>query len=172
MLENESGGQQSSTVFDKIRKKAINIISTVDLYFSSTKCNQPLPPKHTQPSRDHYVLCKLFMLDQEARWLDICFLASCLDCAGDILYILYIVLHTHNCFKALWILSGTTRVSWYHSPTHTHRGHQISLSASSIYYDPWHPPYSIHVLYSLFSTISLQVFFALPLHISNITFSN
>jgi len=28
----------------------------------------------------------------------------------------------------------------------THRGHQSSLSASSIYYDPWHPPYSIHVL--------------------------
>ena len=24
------------------------------------------------------------------------------------------------------------------------------LSASYIYYDPWHPPYSIHVLYSLF----------------------
>jgi len=43
--------------------------------------------------------------------------------------------HTHNCFTALWTLSGTTRVSQYqkkHSPTHTHRGHQISLSASSI----------------------------------------
>jgi len=46
-----------------------------------------------------------------------------------------------------------------HSSTHTHHGHQISLSASSIYYDPWDPPYSIHVL----STISLQVFFGLPL---------
>ena len=34
--------------------------------------------------------------------------------------------------------------------THTHRGHQSSLSACSIYYDPRHPPYSIHVLYSLF----------------------
>jgi len=58
-----------------------------------------------------------------------------------------------NRFTALWISSGTTWVSWYqkkHSPTHTHRGHQSSLSASSIYYDPWHPPYSIHVLYSLF----------------------
>ena len=57
--------------------------------------------------------------------------------------------HTHNCFTALWILSGTTRVSRYqkkHSPTHTHRGHQSSLSAFSIYYDPWHPPYQIHVL--------------------------
>jgi len=48
--------------------------------------------------------------------------------------------HTHNRFTALSILSGTTRVSQYqkkHSPTHTHRGHQIFLSASSIYYDPW-----------------------------------
>jgi len=54
---------------------------------------------------------------------------------------------------ALWIMSGATRVSRYqknHSPTHIHRGHQISVSASSIYCDPWHPPYSIHVLYSLF----------------------
>jgi len=25
-----------------------------------------------------------------------------------------------------------------YSPTHTHRGHQSSLSAFSIYYDPWH----------------------------------
>ena len=73
--------------------------------------------------------------------------------------------HRHNRFTALWILSGTTRVSWYqkkHSPTHNHRGHQSSLSASSIYYNPWHPPYSIHVLQPL-STISLQVFFGLPL---------
>ena len=61
--------------------------------------------------------------------------------------------HMHNRFTALWILFATTRVSWYkkkHSPTHTHRGHQSPLSASSIYYDPWHPPYSIHVLYNLF----------------------
>ena len=36
------------------------------------------------------------------------------------------------------------------SPTHTHCGHQSSQSAFSIYYDPWHPPYSIQVLYSLF----------------------
>jgi len=33
---------------------------------------------------------------------------------------------------------------------YTHRGHQISLSTSSVYYDPWHPPYSIHSLYSPF----------------------
>ena len=48
---------------------------------------------------------------------------------------LHIVYHSHththhNRFTALWILSGTTRVSRYqkkHSPTHTHCGHQISL---------------------------------------------
>jgi len=65
--------------------------------------------------------------------------------------------HTHNRFMALWILSGTIRVSRYqkkHSPTHTHRGHQSSLSAFSIYCDPWHPPYSIHVLYSFFHNFS------------------
>jgi len=31
--------------------------------------------------------------------------------------------YTHNCFTALWILSGTTRVSRFqkkHSPTHTY----------------------------------------------------
>jgi len=63
---------------------------------------------------------------------------------------------THNHFTALWNLSGTTRVirsQKKHSPTHTHRGHQSFLFAFSIYYHPLHPPYSIHVLYSL-STIS------------------
>jgi len=62
--------------------------------------------------------------------------------------------HTHNRFTALWILSRTNRVSRYlkkHSPTHTYRGHQSSLIyASSIYYDPRHPPCSIYVLDSLF----------------------
>jgi len=36
--------------------------------------------------------------------------------------------HTHNCFTALWILFGTTRVSRYqkkHSSTHTYRGSSI-----------------------------------------------
>jgi len=36
-----------------------------------------------------------------------------------------------------------------HSPTHTYRGHP--LSASSIYYDPRHPPCSIYVPDSLFT---------------------
>jgi len=38
--------------------------------------------------------------------------------------------HTHNHFMALWVLSGTTRMSRYqkkHSLTHTYRGHQSSL---------------------------------------------
>ena len=68
----------------------------------------------------------------------------------------------------LWYsgLSGTTRVSRYpkkHSPTHTYRGHQSSLICF------------LHLLRSMasslfnlrawksFSTISLQVFFGLPL---------
>jgi len=36
----------------------------------------------------------------------------------------------YNNFMALWILSGTSRVSWYqkkHSPTHTYCGHQSAL---------------------------------------------
>jgi len=59
-------------------------------------------------------------------------------------------------FTALWILSGTTQLSWYqkvHSPTHTHHGHQSSLlcflhllrSMAS-----WHPPCSIYMPNSLF----------------------
>ena len=68
---------------------------------------------------------------------------------------------THNRFTALWNFSGTTRVSRYqekHSPTHTHRGHQSSQSAFSIYYEPWHPLYSIHMLYSLFPQSLSNVF--------------
>jgi len=37
------------------------------------------------------------------------------------------------------------------------------LSASSIYHDPWHSPCSVYMPDSLFSTISFQVFFGLPL---------
>jgi len=58
------------------------------------------------------------------------------------------LLHTHT-HTALWILSGTTRVSRYqkeHSPTHTYRGHQLC----HVYYDPWHPPCSIYVPADLF----------------------
>jgi len=40
------------------------------------------------------------------------------------------IYYNYNHFTALWILFGTTRVSWYqkkHSPTHTYRGHQSSV---------------------------------------------
>jgi len=62
--------------------------------------------------------------------------------------------HTHNRFTALWKLSGTTRVSRYqkkHSPTTliVVINHPYLLSPSTTN-DTWHPPYSIHVLYSLF----------------------
>jgi len=87
---------------------------------------------------------------------------------------------THNHFTALWIFSGTTRVSRYqkkHSPTHTYRGHQSYLSAFSIYYDPWHPPCSIHVPDSLFPQ-SLSKFYLVyllawhpPLHTPYIFFT-
>jgi len=69
--------------------------------------------------------------------------------------------HTHNHFTALWILSGTTWVSWYqkkHSPTHTYRGINRPLSASSIYCDPSHSPCLIHV-----PPVFFQFFFGLPL---------
>jgi len=79
---------------------------------------------------------------------------------------------THNHFMTLWILSGTTRVSQYqkkHSPTHTYHGHQLSLicfihilrSMASSLFNP-------HAWQS-FSTISLQVFFGLPLGLAHIS---
>jgi len=89
--------------------------------------------------------------------------------------------HTYNCFVALWILSGTIRVSQYqkkHSPTHTYRGHQSSKSALSIYYDPWHPSCSIHTRDSLFpqSLSKFSLFYLLawhpPLHTSYISSPN
>jgi len=75
-------------------------------------------------------------------------------------------IHTHNRFMALWILSRTTRVSQYqkkHAPTDTCHGHQSSLIcflhllrsvASSLF--------NLHAWQSFF-TISLQVFFGIPL---------
>jgi len=74
---------------------------------------------------------------------------------------------------ALWTLAKTTRVSWYqkkHSPTHTYRGHQSSLvcflhllqsTASSLFN---------LCAWQSFSTISLQVFFGLPLGLAPIHF--
>jgi len=92
---------------------------------------------------------------------------------------LHHVLQLLQPFTALWTSSGTTRVSQYqkkHSPTHTHRGHQSSLicflhllrsTASSLF--------NICAWQS-FYTISLQVFFGLPLgwelHTPNISSPN
>jgi len=75
--------------------------------------------------------------------------------------------HIHTeLFYGSWILSWTTRVSWYqkkHSPTFTYRGHQSYLicfihllrSMASSLFNPR--------TWQSFSTISLQVFFGLPL---------
>jgi len=84
----------------------------------------------------------------------------------DFLKTCFALMHTHNHFTALWVLSGNTWVSWYqkkHLPTHSCCGHQSSLICF------------LHLLRSMasslfslcawqsFSTISLQVFFGLPL---------
>jgi len=61
---------------------------------------------------------------------------------------------THNHFTVLWILSGTTRVSLYqkkHSPTHTYRGHQLSLIC-------FHPSTMIHGILPV-QSMCLTVFF-------------
>jgi len=80
-------------------------------------------------------------------------------------YCSYYYNYNYNHFTALWILSGTTQVSWYqkkHLPTHTYPKHQSSFI------------YFLHLLQcvasSLFSlrawqsfcTTSVQVFFDLP----------
>jgi len=77
--------------------------------------------------------------------------------------------NTHNHFTALRMLSGTIQVSWYqkkHSPTHTYRGNQSSLtSLISFLHLIWSMTSSLFNLraWQSFSTISLQVFFGLPL---------
>jgi len=62
-LLEESVGQQSSAVFDKIRKKTINIINTVDLGFLIDKMQSILFATETHPSWDHHVLFVNF-----SRW--------------------------------------------------------------------------------------------------------
>jgi len=86
------------------------------------------------------------------------------SCTPDNSHILLNYYYNH--FTARWTLSGTTRMSRYqkkHSPAHTYRGHQSSLICFP------------HLLRSMvssllnlctwqsFSTISLRVFFDLPL---------
>jgi len=79
-----------------------------------------------------------------------------------------LLLH-YNHFTALCILSGTTRMSWYqkkHSPTHTYHGHQSSLVC--FLHPLWSMASSLFNLrtWQSFCTISLQVFFGLPLGLS------
>jgi len=74
--------------------------------------------------------------------------------------------HTHNRFKAFWTLSGTTQVSRYqnkHSPTHTYSGHHSFLFC--LFHLLWSTASSLFSIRALqsFSTISLQVYFGLPL---------
>ena len=66
-------------------------------------------------------------------------------------------MHTHDHFPALWILSGIP--GWASNRRNIHPVIPIvvishPLSASSIYYDPWHHPCSIYVLGSLFHNLS------------------
>jgi len=85
---------------------------------------------------------------------------------------LYTHTHIHNCFTAVWILSGTTQVSLYqkkHSLAHTYRGHQLSIvcffrliwSMASSLFNP--------CTWQSFSTIYFQVFFGLLLGLASST---
>jgi len=78
----------------------------------------------------------------------------------------------YYCFMALWILSGTTKVSQYqknHLPSHTYHGHQSSLicflhltrsMASSLFN---------LCAWQSFCTISVQVLYGLPLSLAPCT---
>jgi len=74
--------------------------------------------------------------------------------------------HTHNCFTALWNLSGKTRVSRYqkkHSPTqHTSWSPIIPICFLHLARSMASSLFNPRALQS-FSTISLQVFFGVPL---------
>jgi len=89
--------------------------------------------------------------------------------------------HTYNRFTALWILSGTTRVSLYQKNIHTLTPILIinrHLSASSIYCNPQHPFCSIYVPDSLFgqplskSSLVYLLVWHPPLHTPNISSPN
>ena len=77
----------------------------------------------------------------------------------------YIYIHTQNRFTYLWILSGTTRVSRYqkkHSPTHTFCGQSFLICFLHLLWSMASSLFNLRAQQS-FSTISLQVFFGLPL---------
>jgi len=106
-----------------------------------------------------------------AYWL----LAYCLTVTNTVLHFRSILVcnwkhtntHTpHNHFTALWILSGTTRVSQYqkkHSPTDTYPDHQSSFICFLLLL--WSMASSQFNLcaWQSFCTISVQVLFGLPL---------
>ena len=80
--------------------------------------------------------------------------------------------HTHNHFTALWILSGTTWVSQYQKNIHPLTPIMVinhPLSASSIYYDPWHPLCSIYVTDSLLPQSLSKFSLVLPLGLAPYT---
>jgi len=67
--------------------------------------------------------------------------------------------HTHNCFTALWNLSGTTQVSRYqekHSLTHIYRGHLSPLICFIHLYDTWHPQQSFITGFSVLTSLCLK----------------
>ena len=88
--------------------------------------------------------------------------------------------YTHDCFMALWILSGTTWVSHYqkkHSPTHTYHGHQSAIICFlHLLWSTASPLFNLHAWQS-FSTISkISLVYLLawhpPLHIPYISSPN
>jgi len=115
-------------------------------FFSWWRFLYPLPSIKTLSSLKHLIKMSLMLLKTP------CLLKS------DIMDFLR--------FTDLWILSGTTWVSWYqkkHSPAHTYRGHQSSLVCLlHLLWSTASPLFSLHAWQS-FSTTSLQVFFGLPL---------
>ena len=82
-----------------------------------------------------------------------------------IIIIGFIKIHTHTHTTALrlcGVCPGQPGWAGTRRNIHTHRGHQSSQSTYSIYYDRWHLRIQ-STCSTVSSTISLQVFFGLPL---------
>jgi len=103
-------------------------------------------------------------------------------CTNHLTTFLISITHTHTHTTVLWLtglclgepgLAGTRKNIHSLTPIVV-----IShpLSASSIYYDPWHPPCSIYVPDILFPQTKFSLVYLLawhtPLHTSNISSSN
>ena len=90
---------------------------------------------------DLYCSCHFDYVTTNSQWVlwlcrSLCSLVTVIsDCTAwslheSLLYKYSYWTELNNHFMALWVLFGTTRVSWYrknHSPTHTYHGHQSSL---------------------------------------------